>query len=84
MIKDLNRTRGSEPEWFTRLGRTVFFVAHNRKHHETLWRTGGSAHSTRYVPRAGRAPKDLLVVGRTLFYTATDGAHGRELWRASP
>lgn len=76
----------SDPDWFTRVGDWIYFVAEDSAGRE-LWRTDGTPVRTRRVAdiRSGSAdahPHHLTAHQGTLYFSADDGSSGYELWRS--
>ena len=78
----------SNPKLITRLGKDVFFSAHDETHGTELWTSDGTSPGTRLVKdvstedAADAGPASLTAVGPLLLFSADDGTHGRELWRS--
>ncbi len=88
MLSNIRTTAllGSNPGQFVQIGDTVLFRARNNTGGFELWKTGGTAASTRLVadinPGSGSSsPQYLVNVNGTLFFTADNGTDGRELYR---
>jgi ELWxxDGT repeat protein len=85
MVKNINASGDSRPEWLTPVGNTLFFVAKGGANGRELWRSDGTAVGTRRVKdiRVGPAssdPQALAAIDGLLYFNADDGTHGRELW----
>ncbi len=85
LVKNINTSGDSRPEWLTPMGNTLFFVAKGGAKGRELWRSDGTAIGTRRVKdiRVGPAssnPQALAAIGGLLYFNADDGIHGRELW----
>ena len=79
----------SAPMGLTRVGKTVFFRAHDPAHGSQLWKSDGTRAGTKLVrvihrgsPRFGAELGDLTRASGMLFFVAYDGVHGYELWRS--
>jgi ELWxxDGT repeat protein len=89
VVKDiLPGSDGSEPDWLTVVGDTLYFTAkdHGQQDWE-LWRTDGADSGTTKVREIrpgnlGSRPYGLIGLGRTLYFAAEDGTHGYELWKS--
>lgn len=80
---------GSIPNEFTAIGDTVFFRAYSAGFGLELWKTGGTAASTRLIADinagpGGSAPMSLTNMNGILVFTANDSLSGRELYRCGP
>src|SRR5687767_9334820 len=88
LAKDINaNTLPSNPNSFTTVGTTTFFVATTPGTGQELWKTDGTAGGTTLVKdiRAGSAgslPTSLVNVNGTLLFIANDGIAGAELWKS--
>ena len=68
-------------------GGVVYFLGRDAAHGWELWRTEGTAESTRLVrdvcPGAcDSSPSELVGLGGEVYFFAEDGVSGRELWRS--
>jgi ELWxxDGT repeat protein len=84
LVKDINASGASNPQWMTPVNDTLFFSAKGPKGRE-LWKSDGTPTGTVRVKDIRRGanssnPRDLVNVGGTLFFLANDGSHGIELW----
>ncbi|MDA8765883.1 hypothetical protein N9M62_03245, partial [Candidatus Poseidoniales archaeon] len=86
MIKDINS--GIDPsmsQFFTAVGNTLYFQAHDGYNGVELWESDGTALGTVLVKdiRYGSGssnPNDFAIIGNTLYFTANDGYTGIELY----
>lgn len=72
----------------TRVGGTLYFVADDGSSGLELWRSNGTAESTRVVKdihrgAEGSSPALLTNLRGVLYFVASDGIHGRELWKSN-
>lgn len=79
---------GSNPGQFIQIGDTVLFRAQNNTGGFELWKTAGTAATTRLVAdinlgSGSSSPQYLTNVSGTLYFTADNGSDGRELYRIS-
>ena len=92
-VEDVNTTQtGGTWQWpfstqFVEMGGVVYFTSSDGIHGTELWRTDGTAGSTRMVKDIcpGSCASwifRLAVWGSTLYFSADDGAHGTELWKS--
>ncbi len=87
LIKDINITNnGSDPDFFTAMGNTLFFVANDGINGNTLWKSNGTPGGTVMVKTPGTGtipidPKELTTVGNTLFFNAKIAGNNQELWK---
>lgn len=93
LFRDLDTGRvGSDPQFLTVVGDTLFFAADNGSTGRELWKTDGTTDGTELVrdinpgrdgttPRSSN-PTDLVNVNGVLYFSADDGTNGRELWRS--
>lgn len=89
MLADINATAGasSNPQNFTDVNGTTFFVADDGVHGKELWKTDRTGAGTQLVkdiflgsPESGI--QELTAMNGTLFFRADDGVNGAELWRS--
>ena len=78
---------GSQPQWLTPSGQTLYFSAHDTTYGIELWKTGRTAGTTTLVkdiwPGGSAIPQFLTPDGTGgVFFAADDGTHGRELWHS--
>jgi ELWxxDGT repeat protein len=89
MVGDLNTLgAGSNPQNFTAVGATTYFVANDGVHGAELWKTNGAASGTSLVKDINPGPADSGIFGMTnlngtLLFFANDGIHGNELWKSN-
>lgn len=79
---------GSFPNLFTQVGDTVFFRAQNSTGGFELWKTGGTAASTRRVAdinsgTGSSSPMQLTAFEGRLWFSANNGSGGRDLYYTS-
>lgn len=65
----------------------LFFTAGDATRGTKLWKSKGTATSTKRVEDInpgveGSTPQNLTRIGRILFFNADDGTSGRELWES--
>jgi ELWxxDGT repeat protein len=77
---------GSNPEGFTAFQGAVYFNVDDGVHGRELWRSGGTAESTRlvkdFIPGAHHGQPEAFVVSSAgLFFRASTQKEGAELWR---
>jgi ELWxxDGT repeat protein len=89
---DPGHTTGQPPRPNMRaIGATLFFGADDGVHGRELWRSDGTAATTKLVRDIGSggggsgnsSPEWLTNLNGTLFFSAIDDRHGRELWRSN-
>jgi ELWxxDGT repeat protein len=87
LLKDINPTGDSNPQFLTRVGNVLFFAADDGVNGVELWRSDGSSGGTFMVQNiatsgASSNPHDLTAVGGVLFFAATDATGDTELWKS--
>jgi ELWxxDGT repeat protein len=87
MVKDINSSGSSDPQFLTGVNGTLFFSASDGLNGTELWKSDGTAAGTVMVKDinvlGSSDPQSLTGVNGTLFFSASDGVNGTELWRAS-
>jgi ELWxxDGT repeat protein len=81
-----NGPDSSNPQSFTAIGGTAFFVANDGSHGKEIWKSDGTT-TTRVSNFTAEGPPDFAemgVVGDTLFFPAREGTDGLELYKTSP
>lgn len=78
---------GSSLQNFLAVGNTLFFSAFDGSSGIELWKSNGTAASTRRVkdinPGGSSFPRELTAVGDTLFFKALAPVSGAELWKSN-
>lgn len=87
LVKDINPSGGSFPQYLTAIGNMVYFAANTPTSGNELWKSDGTDAGTILVSdivtgTSGSSPMNLTNVNGTLYFTATTSAHGRELWKS--
>jgi ELWxxDGT repeat protein len=90
MVKNINsvdRTiAGSNPQYLTAIGNTLYFQATDGTSGEELWKSDGTATGTVMLKDINggdsSSPHHLTAVGNTLYFIANDGTNGEELWKS--
>lgn len=79
----------SNPDLFTELDGTLYFVAHDEEHGAELWRSDGTEAGTVLVKDIQEGEEGAftnqsmaVTLDGALLFTANDGVHGDELWRS--
>ena len=89
LVKNINKSGGSDPESLTAVGDKLFFTADDGIHDRELWVSDGTSAGTHMVkdilPTTPTGyspywPGGLTAVGGLLYFSATDGVHGYEPW----
>jgi ELWxxDGT repeat protein len=87
LVKDINPGSASaSPIELTAVGNTLYFAADDGKNGFQLWRSNGTAASTKPVTTGRKfvaSPANLTALGNTLFFSADDGFSGDELWKSN-
>ncbi|GAB3325826.1 hypothetical protein GCM10027299_24440 [Larkinella ripae] len=87
LVKNINPSGPSNPDWFTNVNGTLFFAATGPTGRE-LYKSDGTAAGSVLVkeiygrPGASANPRGLTNVNGTLFFVATNGTEGEELWKS--
>ena len=90
MVKDLTPGLASTtvilfPGASAAIGSQVIFIADVGNHGYELWRSRGTAPTTRLLKEIGPGSssgdvQSVVAVGNRVFFSADDGTHGNELW----
>jgi ELWxxDGT repeat protein len=87
LVKDINPgSASSSPIELTAVGNTLYFTADDGNNGFQLWRSNGTAASTKPVITGRKfvaSPSNLTALGNTLFFSADDGFTGTELWKSN-
>ncbi|MFC5408761.1 ELWxxDGT repeat protein [Larkinella bovis] len=85
LVKNINGSGASNPDWLTRVNGTLFFVATGPSGRE-LYKSDGTVDGTVLVKdiRVGgdANPWGLTAVNGMLFFVANNGTSGEELWKS--
>jgi uncharacterized delta-60 repeat protein len=88
LVKDIwTGGNGSNPDWLTVVGNTLYFRASDGVNGQELWKSDGTAAGTTLVKDiwtggSSSSPQSLTPVGNILFFWANDGVNGQELWNS--
>jgi len=83
LVKDINPTTSSNPDYLILLGSSIFFSANDGVRGTELWvlpAEGSPKIAADIHPTSSSAPRDLTRVGNALYFAANDGVKGEELW----
>ncbi len=88
LVKNINKSGGSDPQSLTAVGDMLFFTANDGVHDRELWVSDGTAAGTHMVKDILTTPADyapywpggLTAINGLLYFSATDGVHGYEPW----
>ena len=89
LVKNINKSGGSDPQSLVAIGDRVFFTADDGVHDRELWVSDGTAAGTHMVKDilpttptdyAPYWPDNLTAINGLLYFSATDGVHGYEPW----
>jgi ELWxxDGT repeat protein len=80
-------TKSAWPQFMTRVGGRVYFLADHGIHGNELWVSDGTRTGTRLVSDIGQGRRDfsdlwLASARGRLLLSGDDGVHGAELWRS--
>jgi trimeric autotransporter adhesin len=88
LVKDIWREYGvsSLPQYFTKLGNTVYFAASSKNVGIELWKSDGTELGTSLVKNINErntssGPGALTKFGNNIIFIASDGTEGTEVWK---
>jgi ELWxxDGT repeat protein len=87
LVKDINLSGSSNPQFLTDVNGTLYFSATDALHGTELWKSDGTADGTVMVKDInpgieGSNPENLVQVSGVLYFSAPDALHGTELWKS--
>jgi ELWxxDGT repeat protein len=85
LVKNINLSDSSNPQFLTDVNGTLYFSATDGVHGTELWKSDGTSAGTVIVedinPGIGESnPENLTRVDGTLYFSATNAVNGTELW----
>lgn len=86
LVADINPLTGSNPDYLTLWGSTIFFSANDGVRGAELWflPAGGQPKMAADIhPTSSSSPRDLTLMSSALYFAANDGVKGEELWTYS-
>jgi ELWxxDGT repeat protein len=93
MVKDINPGNvASDPELFTNVNGTLYFIATESSTGRQLWKSNGTEGGTVLAANVSpgtsdSTPANFTNAGGTVFFSASDGSgtsqHGNELWQTN-
>jgi ELWxxDGT repeat protein len=86
MLKDINPSGSSDPEFITPANCNFYFKADNGTKGAEPWISDGTTSGTKLLKdinsgSASSDPHGFVVAGNTVFFWADDGIHGMEVWK---
>lgn len=87
LVSETSNGDGTDATPMLAVGEAVYFRGRDAAHGWELWRTEGTAESTRLVRDicpgpCDSSPAELAELGGQVYFVADDGLTGRELWRS--
>ena len=87
LVKDINPSGESYPQFLTDLNGELIFQATTHQTGAELWRSDGTNVGTQLVSdiapgETNSSPSDIIARGNVVFFSANDGVHGVELWKS--
>jgi ELWxxDGT repeat protein len=87
MVKNINPSGDSDPDYLVALGSTLYFRANDGTDGTELWKSDGTSAGTVMVkdiyPSGSSYPGDFAAIGSTIYFQADDGTNGYELWKSN-
>ena len=86
LVKDINPTGGSYPQYLAVFNGNLFFQANGGTNGAELWKSDGTGAGTTMVkdinPTGDSNPGSFAAFSGSLYFQANDGVYGTELWKS--